>query len=338
MWAKMPAMVGERTEDGFAALTLESGALGGIEAIFVLEAGMICCSLRHRGEELLGQRGGLSRYVESGSTMGIPFLHPWANRLGEARFEVAGREVNLELGGLHLKHDAAGLPMHGLLTAAPGWHVRRHLETDAGGVLDARFDFGAYPHLLDAFPFPHLVEIEATLTGATLTITTTVRATGDVPVPIAFGFHPYLRLPGLPRAEWELQAPVRERLQLDERQLPTGRRDPVRIAPGPLGERTFDDAFLAPPPGEPFLLSGGGLRLELRMDAGFPFTQIYAPSDTDAVAVEPMTAPTNALVEGGPELRLLQPGGEHAAAFSIRVEEAGGVEEGPGGPDAKGPG
>jgi len=87
-------MVGERTEEGFRALTLESNALGGIEAIFVPEAGMICCSLRHRGQELLGQRGGLAKYVESGSTMGIPFLHPWANRLGQSRFDLAGREVN----------------------------------------------------------------------------------------------------------------------------------------------------------------------------------------------------------------------------------------------------
>jgi galactose mutarotase-like enzyme len=104
-------MVGERSEEGFQALTLESGALGGIEAIFVPEAGMICCSLRHRGEELLGQRGGLGKYVESGSTMGIPFLHPWANRLGRSRFELAGREVDLELDGLHLKCDGEGLPM-----------------------------------------------------------------------------------------------------------------------------------------------------------------------------------------------------------------------------------
>src|SRR6188768_509004 len=218
-------MVGERTEEGFRALTLESRALGGIEAIFVPEAGMVCCSLRHRGEELLGQRGGLARYVDSGSTMGIPFLHPWANRLGRSRFELAGREVDLELdGGLHLKRDGEGLPMHGLLTAAPGWGVERHLELEGeedGGVLAASFDFGAYPRLVEAFPFPHRVEIEATLAGAVLRIVTTVRV-GAARLPVAFGFHPYLQLPGVERSEWEIEAPVRERLELDERMLPTG--------------------------------------------------------------------------------------------------------------------
>src|ERR1700710_493906 len=148
-------MVGERNEDGFAGLTLESEALGGIEAIFVPEAGMVCCSLRHRGEELLGQRGGLRRYVEVGSTMGIPLLHPWANRLGRGEFEVAGRAVDLDLPALRGKRDGAGLPMHGLLTAARGWQGDRHWEIDGGGALAASFDFGAYPRLTPAFPFPH---------------------------------------------------------------------------------------------------------------------------------------------------------------------------------------
>ncbi len=317
-------MVGERTEEGYAALTLESEALGGIEAIFVPEAGMICCSLRHRGEELLGQRGGLAKYIEAGSTMGIPFLHPWANRLGESCFELAGREVDLGLEGLHVKRDGSGLPMHGLLTAARGWQVERHLELEGeegGGVLAASFDFGAYPRLLEAFPFPHRVGIEATLAGAELRIATTVRAGEDADVPIAFGFHPYLRLPGAPRDEWEMTAPVRERLTLDERMLPTGRRESIEIESGPLGTRTFDDAFLAPVGDAPFVLAGGGRQLELRMEEGYPFAQIYAPEDLDAIAFEPMTAPTNALVSGE-DLRVLPAGESFTATFSIAIREA----------------
>ena len=43
--------------------------------------GMVVASLRHRGEELLAQRDGLAAYAREGTTMGVPFLHPWANRL-----------------------------------------------------------------------------------------------------------------------------------------------------------------------------------------------------------------------------------------------------------------
>ncbi len=72
-------------------LTLSSGEL---EAVFVPEAGMVGRSLRHRGEELLGQRGGLEAYVRERKTMGIPLLHPWANRLSRTHFELLGRSVD----------------------------------------------------------------------------------------------------------------------------------------------------------------------------------------------------------------------------------------------------
>ena len=301
-----------------AALTLDSAAAGGLVATFVPEAGMIGCSLRADGDELLGQRGGLAKYVGSGSTMGIPFLHPWANRLGASRFELADRELDLDRAGLPLKRDAAGLPMHGLLTASAGWVVERHLETDEGGLLAAGYDFGAHVLSMEAFPFAHRVELVAELAGAELAIATTVRAGEAGPVPISFGFHPYLRLPGLDRAEWVLEAPVRERLLLDGRGLPTGEREAMTIATAPLGERQYDDAFTAPPDGAPFALEGGGRRLELRLGEGYPFTQIYAPLDTDAVAFEPMTAPTNALLSGE-DLPLLAPGESFTASFSIAV-------------------
>ena len=148
---------------------------------------------------------------------------------------------------------------------------------------------------------------------------TSLTATGEVAVPVAFGFHPYLRLPGVPRVEWVFEAPVHERLVLDRRGLPTGAREPAAIEPGPLGARSWDDAFRAPAAGQAFALVGPDRRLELRLDSGYPFTQIFAPDNLDAVAIEPMTAPTNALLTAGPELTFVPPGESFAATFSISV-------------------
>ena len=64
-----------------------------LEATFLPGAGMLCCSLRHRGEELLAQNAGVSAYAERGKTMGIPLLYPWANRLAGFDYTVAGRAV-----------------------------------------------------------------------------------------------------------------------------------------------------------------------------------------------------------------------------------------------------
>ena len=313
-------MIGERTIEGFAALTLATPDRG-LEAAFVPAVGMIGCSLRHRGQELLGQRGGLAAYVAERKTMGIPLLYPWANRLSAWRCALAGREIVIDPGATPLRRDPNGLPMHGLLSAAAGWRVERHEATVDGAVLTSRFDFAADDVLMAAFPFAHELVLEATLSGPTLRLATTVHASGDTPVPIAFGFHPYLRLDGVEREDWSVEIPVRERLRLDPEMLPTGEREPVRIAPGRLGARTFDDAYAAPPDGAAFVLEGGGRRIELAFEAGYPYAQVFAPADDAVIAFEPMTAPANALVTAGPELTLLAPGDSYRAAFSITVRD-----------------
>jgi aldose 1-epimerase len=314
-------VIGERTIEGLDALTLASEEPASLEAAFVPSAGMVGCSLRHHGEQLLGQRGGLRSYVREHSTMGVPLLYPWANRVGRSRFAIAGREVDLEDESLPLSLDPGGLPIHGLLAAADGWRVERHCSTDTGGVLEASFDFAADRRLLRAFPFPHRLTLEATLSGAVLRIVTTVHAGGDSAVPISFGFHPYLRLPGVERRDWQVEIPLTEHLELDGEMLPTGERRSVTVEPGPLGARTFDDGYLAPAGEAPLALSGGGRRIEVRIGTGYRFAQVYAPAEDDVVAYEPMTAPTNALLNGGPDLPLAKPGGSFAASFSIAVSD-----------------
>jgi aldose 1-epimerase len=209
--------------------------------------------------------------------------------------------------------------MHGLLTAASGWRVERHESTTDGAVLAASFDFAARDDLIAAFPFAHVLRLEATLDGPALTVALTVQASGDAPVPIAFGFHPYLCLPGVERDEWSVDIPVRGRLRLDSRMLPTGETVPVQIPPGRLGTRTFDDAYVAPPDGAPFAVEGGGRRIELAFADGYPYAQVFAPPEDALIAFEPVTAPTNALVDAGPELTLLAPGDSYRAGFSITV-------------------
>jgi aldose 1-epimerase len=109
---------------------------------------------------------------------------------------------------------------------------------------------------------------------------------------------------------------VSERIVLDSEEVPTGERESAEVPAGPLESRTFDDEFVAP--AKPFVLEGGGRRVEVSFDRGFPYAQVYAPADDDVIAFEPMTAPTNALVSGR-DLKLLEPGESYEASFSITV-------------------
>ena len=86
-----------------------------LRATFVPAAGMLCSSLRHRGEELLAQNAGVAAYAETGKTMGIPLLYPWANRLAGFDYTVAGRSVSVTHDSTRVRLDAAGLPIHGVI-------------------------------------------------------------------------------------------------------------------------------------------------------------------------------------------------------------------------------
>jgi aldose 1-epimerase len=151
-----------------------------------------------------------------------------------------------------------------------------------------------------------------------------VLPTGDVAVPISFGWHPYLTLPRIVRPEWWVELPVRRRALLDAHGLPTGETEPVAIEPGPLGDRTYDDLFVELDSPAAFALEGGGRRIEVELGQGYPFAQVFAPTPGEEeayICFEPMTAPVNALISGE-QLDSVPPGGSFRAEFRIRVRPA----------------
>jgi aldose 1-epimerase len=305
--------------DGFETRVLRTSETA-LEAAFVPGAGMVGASLRHRGEELLAARRGLAAYAATGATMGIPLLHPWANRLDGFAYTAAGRTVTLEPGQPGLRLDEHGLPIHGL-GPAPDWVVREHAAEERGARLVAELDFGARPERLAAFPFPHVVRLAVTLAGDRLAIRTTLEPTADVPVPVAFGFHPYVRLPGVPRAEWLIELPARERLALDERGIPTGAAHAEEPSRGVLGEASLDASYAVGDGPVRFTAAGGGRVVEVGFDEGFPFAQVFAPGGQELVCFEPMTAPVSALTIPGAATEA-PPGGHVSAAFGVAVRGA----------------
>ncbi|MBA2637284.1 MAG: aldose 1-epimerase, partial [Solirubrobacterales bacterium] len=240
-------------------------------------------------------------------------LYPWANRLGGLAYSAAGRSARLDPDAAFVRLEEHGLPVHGLLAASPLW-VLDELEEQ---VISAELDLGAHPELLEAFPFPHVLRLEVALSGNALTWTTTVTPTADAAVPVAFGFHPYFALPGVPRSAWELDVPAVARVVVDDRQVPTGELREVEGLRGPLGERTFDDGYTVDAPAHS-TLRGGGREIVVGVDGAFPFTQVFAPPGEELVAIEPMTAPADALRSGW-GLRAVSPGERFEASFAVTV-------------------
>ena len=292
-------------------LTMRAGELAA-----TVEGGRLLSvtSLRHRGDELLVRPEVLPRsYTVHGIRAGITLLHPWANRLGSERFVVAGGVVDAGTDPA-VGRDPAGLPIHGRAPAGAWTPVPA--ADNAGCHAVARF--AAVP----AFPWAHDVEVEVALSPpACLVIATTVRCLARDAVPVAFGWHPYFRLPGAERPSWRLALPTRSHLQLDAHGIPTGASTDAPAEDEPLGRRTFDDGYEGLRPGACLAVADGERRVAVRLDAGFPCAQVFAPGDADVVSLEPMTAPADAL-RSGRGLCWATPETPYAARFTVEVGDA----------------
>jgi aldose 1-epimerase len=288
-----------------------------LTATYVPAAGMVCTSLADQradgNVEYLGQRRGLQAYVADGKTMGIPILYPWANRLSANEYRVGDTVVNLTPGVDGVRGDAHGAPIHGVLAANPDWQVINRSKN----TLVASLDWDAQPRLMATFPFPHHLTMTVALADRTLTVATTVTPTGAQSVPLCYGYHPYVTIPGVPREDWQLQTPTMRHLLVDDRGLPTGGSQQWPGGTKRLDTTELDDGFDNVDEGSVFTLSGGTHRIEVTFGRGYGAAQLFAPCGDNVVGIEPMAAPTDALRRG--KYTMAAPGNPETATFSIRV-------------------
>jgi galactose mutarotase-like enzyme len=291
-------------------ITLRAGKY---EATFRPDAAMLCASLRFDDDEYVAWPRSIDEF-RAGRATAIPLVHPWANRLAGETYRAAGEDVSLA--GLTLPHDPNGLPMHGNLFGVE-FEVQQANDTRVVATLD----YGAYPDKLRAFPFPHLLTVDARLHPKRgLNIVTRVHPTAEGPVPISFGWHPFLQLPNAPRSEWELRWPVCRHVEVDERVIPTGTRTAQPAQRATIADRTFDDHY-ALGADRTFSISAGSgstrRTLTLLFDPSYPYAQLFVPPGKEIVAIEPMTAEIDALGRGAAPI--VKPGERFQASFTLAV-------------------
>jgi aldose 1-epimerase len=281
-------------------------------ATFLPGCGMVCASIRHHDNEYVAWPRSLAQFRE-GRMTAVPLVHPWGNRLERWGYRAGRRTVDLT--GIDLPTDPNGLPIHGNLRGAAFEVVRAGANARTARLV-ARLDYGARPDLLRAFPFPHVVTIDARLDANGLRITTEVEPTSRAAVPISFCWHPYLRLPDAPRQKWILRWPACERALVDGRVLPTGELVAQAADHSELAGRTFDDHYRLGRDRR-FSLAAGRHRIDLRFGPTYPFAQLFVPARGDFAAIEPMAATIDALGRG--TTPMVTPGDRFRAWFTINA-------------------
>lgn len=249
-------------------------------------------------------------------------LVPWPNRVADGRWELDRKPRQLDL-----TEPAKRNAIHGLLRRRPYELVDRTDSTVTQAA--AIYPEPGYPFLLET-----AVTHELLTDG--LQVTHSIANVGDRPAPVAVGAHPYLRIADVPPEQLTVTVHARTRFEVDDRSNVTG-QSPVAGTPFDLSggrrvsELDLDTGYGDLPEGrvEHVLAADDGRRVVLWGDEAFRFVQVFThrsfatkPGGV-ALAIEPMTAPANAL-NSGTGLRWLEPGETWTVSWGIRPEGFGG--------------
>lgn len=260
--------------------------------------------------------------------VGIPFLGPWANRLGEHAFYANGQRYAFDMGIGNIRGE---LPIHGFLTSTDRWRV---IDINAGGQaawVTSRLEFYRNPLWMKQFPFAHTVDMRHRIADGVLEVTTRMENLSFEPMPVAVGFHPYFELTDSARDEWTISVGAKTRWILGPGKVPTGETEPIdRLLRDPRGVRLkgheLDDLFGdfdRDAAGRAVMsVRGKRQRVDVVFGPNFRSAVVYAPRDRNFICFEPMAGITDAmnLAQRGlyHELQSIAPGSTWEESFWVR--------------------
>ncbi|WP_395640855.1 aldose 1-epimerase family protein [Pseudolysinimonas sp.] len=295
----------------------------------ILEADGVRAEIGTVAGILRSLRVGDVRLTESTDGSGAPpfacgiILAPWPNRVRDGKWTHDGADLQLDI-----TETARGNALHGLLRFAE-YEVRE--QSAASVTLGCRIaPQHGWPFLLDTW-----VRYEVRPDG--LTVTHGVTNLGADRAPYATGAHPFLRIGDHPVDDLVLTVAAGTYFDVDDRLNAVGEPavDGTRYdlrAGRRLGDEFFDTAFGGVTHREgasAWLTAPDGATLELVQDVDWGYVQVFttpifprADGVGTAVAVEPMTAPPDAL-NTGQGLIWLEPGESSQGSWGLRYTPAG---------------
>jgi aldose 1-epimerase len=324
----------QTSEQGIAVIRLADSA-SGVEVAVVPSLGNRASEMKVHGKNILySPVSDLAALMKKPDLSGVPFLAPWANRLSEEAFWANGKKYpfNMTLGNVR-----GPVPIHGLLTSSDLWEVTEVGADRNSAHVTSRLQFWKHPELMAQWPFAHEYEMTYRLADGVLEVKITVKNLSAESMPIALGFHPYYRIPDVPRDRWVARIPARKIAVTDSRLVATGEFTPYDLpTPLPLRGHQLDTGFADLERDEQgrahFSIEADGKKVETIYGPKYPVAVIYAPpalpdDPREFICFEPMTGITNAINlyhEGKyPQLQSVAPGASWTESFWIR---ASGIE------------
>lgn len=245
-------------------------------------------------------------------------LAPWPNRVADARWTLDGATQQLDI-----TEPARGGALHGLLEFTDYQVIAQR---------DDMVELAAYIAPQHGWPFAMDTAVRYQLEPDGVTATHTVQNRAGGRAPWAVGVHPFLRVGSAPVEELTIEVSAETVFPVDARLIPTGPAVAVDAAtdlrhPRRVGDLRLDTAFggVRHRDGETaWLVAPDGSRTVLWQDGDWGYVQVFTTPSFPrpgglgtAVAVEPMTAPPDAL-NSGEGLIWLEPDERWSGSWGLR--------------------
>ncbi len=241
-------------------------------------------------------------------------LFPFNDRIPDAAYCFQGKRYFLPVNS-----PEDGSAIHGLVYNRPFTVVRTMAADERCQVC---LTITIMDDQYEGYPFNITLTVCYSLdeTGANLHFT--LKNPGRTPCPVSLGWHPYFTF-GRGVDEACLHAGFGAYAEVDANLIPTQKMLPAAgtvydfHTPKKIGEMELDMGFTAPLDGRIQFKDAAGT-MTITQDTGFfPYTQCYIPNDRASIAVEPVTACTNAFNFPGLGLWVLAPNESRSGGVRI---------------------
>jgi len=221
-------------------------------------------------------------------------LFPFPNRLRDGKYSWLSENYEFPINNTSTQNAIHGFVRH------EAFSVERITIAKENAELLCRYEAnGENPSYPFKFQLDVLFRLQA---SGELSLAFDIKNLHHTAIPVGLGWHPYFRLTS--RAEeHSLRLPPCERVEIDERMIPTGKRLPFEdfAESRVLGTTTLDTCFRLLDQAAPYRVSlhapGQTLFLAAKASA-CPFFQVFTPPMRESIALEPMTCNVDAFHNG----------------------------------------
>lgn len=286
------------TEDSIAIVELKSEL---IQAKVAVNIGCTMFSLKYNNYDVLYFKDTLASYAQHKKLAGIPFMHPWSNRLEADKIFNTPFPSSSKLNDF-LHRDGNGLPLHGLILKSSKWKIDNMHSDGDSAVLSTSLLFDDEA-MLSIFPFKHSVFLDIILHENSITYQTKIQCLESTEMPIAFGFHPYFNV--LHSTKNYIRIPECKVAVVDNNMIPTQKYLPpnalFNFESGKLNieNKNIDHAFIHLHRNDNYGLHTENYSVEFCLDENYKVMQLYYPNHTEKpyICIEPMLEKANAFNE-----------------------------------------